>query len=95
VASPTAPARRRHRAHIDGPSWLATVQAIAEAQPFHLVDLWRARMLERGLTGAAEFPGGADAPLPHLIEQDSASVSRVDRRAQHARGASPLVLGGR
>lgn len=50
---------------------LAKVQATgtAEPQPFHLVEQWRARMLEAGLAGAAEFPGGVAAPLPQLIER--------------------------
>lgn len=50
---------------------LATVQATGAAEPrlLHLAEQWRARMLDAGIAGAAEFPGGVDEPLRQLIER--------------------------
>ena len=50
---------------------LAKVQETGSAEPqqFHLVEQWRARMLEGGVAAAAGFPGGVAEPLPRLIEQ--------------------------
>lgn len=50
---------------------LATVQATGAAEPeqFHMAEKWRARMVAEGLSAAAEFPGGAEDPLPQLIQK--------------------------
>ncbi len=39
-----------------------------DASQFHAAEHWRARMIDEGLAGAAEFPGGTDEQLPRLIE---------------------------
>jgi len=48
---------------------LANVLATGAAEPqlFHLAERWRTRLIEGGLEAAAEFPGGAQDPLPQLI----------------------------
>jgi len=40
----------------------------AEPRLFHLAEQWRARLIEEGVAGAAELPGGAAEPLPRLID---------------------------
>lgn len=49
---------------------LANVEqgSAAETRLLHLAETWRARLIEEGLAGAAELPGGAAEPLPRLIE---------------------------
>lgn len=48
---------------------LAQVEATGNAEPelLHLAERWRTRLIEEGLTAAAEFPGGAVDPLPQLM----------------------------
>jgi len=49
---------------------MANVAETGSAEPrlFHDAERWRTRLIEEGLTAAAEFPGGAVDPLPQLIQ---------------------------
>lgn len=47
----------------------STGAGATETRLLHLAERWRARLLEEGTSAAAEFPGGAEAPLPALIHQ--------------------------
>ncbi|HEU0032012.1 MAG TPA: ribosome biogenesis factor YjgA [Kofleriaceae bacterium] len=48
---------------------LATAEApTADTQLLHLAEQWRARLIDEGMAAAAEFPGGADAELPRLVD---------------------------
>jgi ribosome-associated protein len=40
----------------------------ADARQFHLAEHWRAKLLEEGSAGTADFPGGADDELVRLID---------------------------
>ena len=41
----------------------------ADARKFQLVEQWRARLIDEGMTAAAELPAGADdAELPRLVD---------------------------
>lgn len=50
---------------------LTAVQAGIADEPahFHLSEQWRTKLVEGGIEAAAEFPGGAVAPLPQLVHQ--------------------------
>ncbi len=52
-------------------SRIAGLEAIekAENQLFEDAERWRTRLIEEGSTACAEFPGGAEEPLPQLIAQ--------------------------
>ncbi len=50
---------------------MANVAATGVAEPelFHRAEKWRARLIAEGAAAAAEFPGGAEEPMPRLIAQ--------------------------
>jgi ribosomal 50S subunit-associated protein YjgA (DUF615 family) len=50
----------------------------ADAQQFHLAEMWRAKLLDGGLAAAATFPGGVGDELPRLI--DAAQRERATGR---------------
>lgn len=92
-------ARRRAERHLAGElrrvdlveleAALENAQATggAAAQTFHLAEQWRARMIEGGISAAAGFPGGAEEPLPRLIEQ-----AQRERATGRPRGAARALF---
>lgn len=59
----------------------------AEPQRFRLAEDWRSRLIEDGITAAAEFPGGAVDPLPRLIEE-----AQRERTTGKPRGAARALF---
>ena len=59
----------------------------AEPQKFRLAEEWRSRMIEGGIAAAAEFPGGAQEPLPRLIEE-----AQRERETGKPRGAARALF---
>jgi ribosomal 50S subunit-associated protein YjgA (DUF615 family) len=61
--------------------------AADDARLFKLAETWRARLIDGGLAAAAEFPGGADAELPALIDK-----ARRERATGTPRGAARALF---
>ena len=68
---------------------IAKVQATGAAEPqkFRLAEEWRARLIEEGSAAAAEFPGGAAEPLPHLVAE-----AQRERETGRPRGAARALF---
>jgi ribosome-associated protein len=61
---------------------LTNIEQTGAAEPrlFHLAEEWRARLIEEGVSAAADLPGGAAAPLPTLV---------ADAQRERATGKPP------
>ena len=59
----------------------------ADVRQLHLAEQWRAKLIEEGMSAAAELPGGADAELPRLVE-----AARRERATGRPPGAARALF---
>lgn len=59
----------------------------ADVRQFHLAEQWRAKLIEEGMSAAADFPGGADDELPRLVD-----AARRERATGRPPGAARALF---
>ena len=59
----------------------------ADVRQLHLAEQWRAKLIEEGMSAAAEFPGGADDELPRLVD-----AARRERATGRPPGAARALF---
>ncbi|MBA3398131.1 MAG: DUF615 domain-containing protein [Deltaproteobacteria bacterium] len=58
-----------------------------DTELFHQAEQWRARLIEQGMSAAAEFPGGANEELPRLVD-----AARQERASGRPPGAARALF---